>query len=69
LWTTKAADEKIKHILSNLSEELSRNRNPTMSLAGDDMVVKLELLRKITNNFSEAQKVGSGGYGDVYRVC
>ncbi|WVZ49606.1 hypothetical protein U9M48_000947 [Paspalum notatum var. saurae] len=39
-----------------------------MSLEGDDMVVKLELLRKITNNFSEAQKVGSGGYGDVYRA-
>jgi len=40
-----------------------------MSLAGDDMVDKLKLLREITNNFSEAQKVGSGGYGDVYRVC
>ena len=39
-----------------------------MSLAGKDMVVKLELLRTITNNFSDAQKVGSGGYGDVYRV-
>ncbi|CAO2146692.1 unnamed protein product [Urochloa humidicola] len=39
-----------------------------MSLAGDDMVVKLELLRRITNNFPEAQKVGSGGYGDVYRA-
>ncbi|CAL5009280.1 unnamed protein product [Urochloa decumbens] len=39
-----------------------------MSLAGDDMVVKLELLRRITNNFSEAQRVGSGGYGDVYRA-
>lgn len=39
-----------------------------MSLAGDDMVDKLKLLREITNNFSEAQKVGSGGYGDVYRA-
>jgi len=39
-----------------------------MSLAGKDMVLKLELLRSITNNFSEALKVGSGGYGDVYWV-
>ncbi|CAL5009263.1 unnamed protein product [Urochloa decumbens] len=39
-----------------------------MSLAGDDMVVKLELLQRITNNFSEAQKVGSGRYGVVYRA-
>ncbi|CAO2145351.1 unnamed protein product [Urochloa humidicola] len=39
-----------------------------MSLEGNDMVDKLKLLRNITNNFSEAQKVGSGGYGVVYRA-
>lgn len=40
-----------------------------MSLVGKDMDIELELLEKITNKFSEDQKVGSGGYGDVYRVC
>jgi hypothetical protein len=39
-----------------------------MSLVGKDMAVKLELLRSITNNFSEELKVGTGGYGNVYRV-
>lgn len=39
-----------------------------MSLVGKDMDIELELLEKITNKFSEGQKVGSGGYGDVYRV-
>ncbi|CAL4979963.1 unnamed protein product [Urochloa decumbens] len=33
----------------------------------DDMDIKLQMLESITNNFSEEQKVGSGGYGDVYR--
>jgi len=32
------------------------------------MDIKLHDLEIITNNFSEEHKVGSGGYGDVYRV-
>ncbi|CAL5004701.1 unnamed protein product [Urochloa decumbens] len=39
-----------------------------MILEGNDMVDKLKLLRNITNNFSEAQNVGSGAYGVVYRA-
>lgn len=30
--------------------------------------LKLQLLEEITNNFSDKHKVGSGGYGNVYRV-
>ena len=33
------------------------------------MDIKLVEIEAITNNFAEEQKVGSGGYGDVYRVC
>lgn len=32
------------------------------------MDFKLQLLEAITNKFSEDQRVGSGVYGDVYRV-
>ncbi|XP_044433690.1 uncharacterized protein [Triticum aestivum] len=34
------------------------------------MAIEIESseLRRITNNFSDAQKVGSGGYGDVYKA-
>ena len=39
-----------------------------MSLVGEDMDIKLELLETITEKFSEALKVGGGGYGNVYRV-
>lgn len=39
-----------------------------MSLVGKDMDIELDLLEKITNKFSEDRKVGSGGYGNVYRV-
>jgi len=35
---------------------------------GEDMDIKLELLETITEKFSEALKVGGGGYGNVYRV-
>lgn len=38
-----------------------------MSLVGEDMDIKLELLETITEKFSEALKVGGGGYGNVYR--
>ena len=34
----------------------------------DDMDFKLHVLEDITDNFSEKYRVGSGGYGDVYRV-
>jgi len=34
---------------------------------GEDMDIKLELLETITEKFSEALKVGGGGYGNVYR--
>lgn len=33
------------------------------------MNFQFEMLAKITNNFSEDRKVGSGGFGDVYMVC
>lgn len=33
----------------------------------DDMDFKLHVLEDITDNFSEKYRVGSGGYGDVYR--
>ncbi|OEL12581.1 hypothetical protein BAE44_0026400, partial [Dichanthelium oligosanthes] len=36
------------------------------SLVGES--IKFHTLEEITHNFSEKQKVGSGGYGDVYRV-
>ena len=32
------------------------------------MDFELHEIEAITNNFAEEQKVGSGGYGDVYRV-
>lgn len=34
------------------------------------MAIEIESseLRRITNDFSDAQKIGSGGYGDVYKV-
>lgn len=33
------------------------------------MDFKLHVLESITNNFSEESKVGSGAYGNVYKVC
>lgn len=30
--------------------------------------LSFELLEKITGNFSEKHKLGSGGYGEVYKV-
>ena len=39
-----------------------------MSLVGEDMDIKLELLETITEKFSEALKVAGGGYANVYRV-
>ena len=32
------------------------------------MDIRLHVLEKITNNFSSDFKIGSGGYGDVYKV-
>lgn len=31
--------------------------------------IPLDILKKITNDFSEEQKIGSGGFGNVYKVC
>lgn len=39
-----------------------------MSLVGQGMGINLAYLEKITDNFSNEFKVGSGCYGDVYRV-
>ncbi|KAJ1265661.1 hypothetical protein BS78_08G093200 [Paspalum vaginatum] len=38
-----------------------------MSLVGEHMDIKLDLLETITNKFSADLRIGSGGYGDVYR--
>jgi hypothetical protein len=48
---------------------LSRG-NFSIALVGDNssMDLKFHLIENITNDFSEDQKVGSGGYGDVYKV-
>ncbi|VAH24618.1 unnamed protein product [Triticum turgidum subsp. durum] len=32
------------------------------------MDINFQLIQTITNNFAEDQKVGSGGFGDVYRA-
>jgi hypothetical protein len=39
----------------------------SISLVGD-MDIEFHLLETITDKFSDEQKVGSGGYGDVYKV-
>ena len=46
----------------------SGKRSEMSRLVGEDMDIKLELLETITEKFSEALKVGGGGYGNVYRV-
>ncbi|MFS9531683.1 hypothetical protein Q6247_26320, partial [Klebsiella pneumoniae] len=35
----------------------------------EPLSLKLSLLKAITNDFSEEQIIGSGGYGTVYKVC
>lgn len=36
---------------------------------GDPLPIKLSVLQSITNDFSEEQIIGSGGFGIVYKVC
>jgi hypothetical protein len=31
--------------------------------------LNLQLLRTATDNFSEANKLGEGGFGEVFKVC
>ncbi|CAN6372902.1 unnamed protein product [Urochloa humidicola] len=35
---------------------------------GEPLSLKLQLLQAITNNFSKDNLIGSGGYGEVYKV-
>jgi hypothetical protein len=35
---------------------------------GEPLRLTLPLLQKITNNFSKENLIGSGGYGEVYKV-
>lgn len=49
----------------------NRRRSRSVSLLVEDnhnMDINFQLIQTITNNFAEDQKVGSGGFGDVYRA-
>lgn len=43
-------------------EDMLRDRT------GEPLSLKLHLLQAITNNFSRENLIGSGGYGEVYKV-
>lgn len=36
--------------------------------SGDPIAIPLSVLSDITKNFSDDKKIGSGGFGDVYKV-
>lgn len=36
--------------------------------SGDPIVLSFSFLKAITGNFSENQRIGSGGFGAVYKV-
>lgn len=36
---------------------------------GKPLKLSLQLLQSITKDFSEANLIGHGGFGDVYKVC
>lgn len=48
---------------------LSSRKNNSMDYASSETtVMPLDLLREITNDFSEERRIGSGSYGKVYLV-
>lgn len=47
---------------------LPRKANSMDDASSEPTVVPLDLLREITNDFSEERKLGSGSYGKVYLV-
>jgi hypothetical protein len=53
-----------------LSQEEEEHPSSKITQMGDksSMDLKLNDIETITNNFSEKLKVGSGEYGDVYKV-
>ncbi|KAF6998427.1 hypothetical protein CFC21_014549 [Triticum aestivum] len=58
-------------ILLISSSPASRRRSRPVSLLVENnhnMDINFQLIQTITNNFAEDQKVGNGGFGDVYRA-
>jgi hypothetical protein len=46
----------------------TRKRNIMDDASADPLVMPLDLLRRITNNFSKDRVLGEGSYGTVYMV-
>jgi hypothetical protein len=63
---------KLAYSSSNITSDFvflsTRKINGMDDASAEPLVMPLDLLRRITNNFSEERKLGSGSYGKVYMV-